>query len=215
MKIHTAFTAFSVIILSACSNSPSDSDAKKSVESLLGGCRLLSIENFEKVNGIANNDGSHVLEVKYSIVAKTLPEVAKMAVDYSTKWSEISARLEKAEQADEAAQKDLGERRTRKGILGMTEWAAFKAETDKFETEVVVPGNKLARTIREERNSLNVAKEAIAQRFKQECPSMNERLQYLMYDNNHGIDNYTKDFTKNYHVKLMMVKTDNGWMSAN
>jgi hypothetical protein len=217
MKTQGTLAAFSLIVLSACSSSPSDSDAKKAVESALGGCRFLSLENFQKVNGIANNDGSHTMEIKYSIKAKVFPEVAKMAADYSARWSATVPRLEKAREADAAAQKELYERneKLRRGIKDMGEWHAFKAETEKFDKEVALPANQLVSAINKERDELKREESAIAQRFKQECPSMNERLQYLMYDNNMGLDNYTKDFTKDYHVKLQMVKTDNGWMPAN
>lgn len=217
MKTRTALAALSAVVLSACSNSPSDTDAKKAVEGALGGCRFLSLENFQKVNGIGNNDGSYTMEVKYSIKAKAFPEVAKMAADYSAKWSELSVRLDKAIEADAAAKKELTERneKLQHGIKDMGEWNAFKAETEKFDKEVALPANQLVSAIQKERDALKREETAITQRFRQECPSMNERLQYLMYDNNQGLGNYAKDFTKDYDVKLLMVKTDNGWMPAN
>lgn len=206
-----------VIAISACSNTPSELDAKKSVESMLGGCRFLSIENFEQLNGVSNSDGSHVLEVKYTIKATAFPEIAKMAIDYSTKWSGISERLEKAIEADAAAKKESTDRnhKLQSEIKDMNDWNYFKAETDKFDKEVALPANQLVSAIYKERDNLESEKLAISQKFMKECPSMNERLQYLLYDNNLGLDNYTKDFTRGYQVQLQMVKTDNGWMSAN
>lgn len=217
MNTQRALATLSLIVLSACSSSPSDSDAKKAVETMIGGCRLLSIDNFQKVNGIANSDGSHVVEIKYSIKAKVFPEVAKMVAEYSPKRSAMSTRLAKAAEADAAAKKVLAERNEKllHEIKDMTEWHAFKAETEKFDKEIALPANQLVSAIEKELSDLQRDELAISERFKQECPSVNGKLQFLMYDNNQGLDNYTKDFTKDYHVNITMIKSDNGWIPAN
>jgi hypothetical protein len=196
---------------------PSESDAKAAIENVLGGCRFLSLENFKKINGIANYDGSHILEVKYTIKATASTEVAKMVVDYSRKLSEISARLEKAIEADNAAKKESTDRaeKLQHQIKDRTEWNSYYAETEKFNNEVALPANQAVTAIQKERNNFLDKKSDISQKFKNECPSIDDRFQYLFYDNNMGLDNYTKDFTRDYHQQILMIKTDNGWMPAN
>jgi hypothetical protein len=217
MKIKTTLSALALFALAACSNSPTESDAKKIVENELGGCRFLSLENFQKINGIVNNNGSHSMEIKYSIKVKAFPEVAKMATDYSSKFDAIRVRSEKAKEANANVRKEMLERsqKLQNGIKDRGEWNAFKAETDKFENEVAIPASQQVSLIHKELNQAIAESEAIAKRFAQECPNMDNRLRLSIYENNQGIDTYTKDYTRAAHENLMMVKSDNGWVRAN
>ncbi|WP_153067604.1 hypothetical protein [Paraburkholderia graminis] len=73
MKQNIRLFAISVALgaamtLSACSNSPSESDARKVVESTLAGCKYLELRDFQKVNGIPGETGNgYRVDVKYTI----------------------------------------------------------------------------------------------------------------------------------------------------
>lgn len=73
MKQNIRLFAISVALgaamaLSACSNSPAESDARKVVESTLAGCKYLELRDFQKVNGIPGETGNgYRVDVKYTI----------------------------------------------------------------------------------------------------------------------------------------------------
>ncbi|MBO1927492.1 membrane lipoprotein lipid attachment site-containing protein [Thiomicrorhabdus sp. 6S2-11] len=70
-----------MLLLTACSGSPSEGDIEDQVtEKLLGdgGDEYFEIDNFEKTNGFDKDDRTYIADVKYDVVfKKSLKEIAK------------------------------------------------------------------------------------------------------------------------------------------
>jgi hypothetical protein len=101
VKTQGALAAFSLIVLSACSNSPSDSEVKKAV---VGGlkitnCRNFSIDNFEKVNGIAHPDGRHYqVAVKYTLKVSPLSDAKGLQDELTASHANEDLLLKQAQE---------------------------------------------------------------------------------------------------------------------
>jgi spermidine/putrescine-binding protein len=58
----------STLIVTACSNGPSSSEAEKAVKkTFLGGCSQIEMKEFTKTNGIQVSDRNYKVEAKYSV----------------------------------------------------------------------------------------------------------------------------------------------------
>lgn len=203
MKFINFFMVISTVItLTGCgSSSPSDSDAKKAVEQMIGGCKFLTLENFEKVNGIAGPQGSHIVQLKYSVKVKALPDSAKIYSDSSQKLAEIDTRLKKAEEERNA---NFEKREKSTGYVDT-----------KFIFETLNPSIQLATNIKKEKEEfLAQATKPLSDKFKSECSNVNLALYSDLFPSN-DLSLYAKEFTKEFNGKMIMVKTDNGWVSAN
>ncbi|WP_374554700.1 hypothetical protein [Aquitalea pelogenes] len=79
----------SLLLLTACSgsSSPSTSEAKQAIQKSLGDCSIVTISNFDKVNGIADGDNRYTLQVKYALEFAPLPENAKLLDDMNAQLS--------------------------------------------------------------------------------------------------------------------------------
>ncbi|MBK8524889.1 MAG: hypothetical protein IPL58_12950 [Betaproteobacteria bacterium] len=83
------------IALSACSKSaPSESDARNVIQGLLGDCRYLSLDRFERVNGIPQGENGYQVAIKYTIKVTPVPENARIIGDMSGKLTEANEDLE-------------------------------------------------------------------------------------------------------------------------
>jgi hypothetical protein len=89
MKIRFALLIVSAATLAACSGGPSTSDAKAVILNKIGngqGCSRLDIQDFEKVNGIAQDDKTYQVAVKYTLVIKP-PHGDELTEDqYEAQW---------------------------------------------------------------------------------------------------------------------------------
>jgi hypothetical protein len=65
------------LLLTACSgsSSPSTSEAKQAIQKSLGDCSIVTVSNFDKVNGIADGDNRYTLQVKYALNSHRYPRM--------------------------------------------------------------------------------------------------------------------------------------------
>jgi len=67
------FIGLLVMVLTACSNKPSNEELRSQVTAYLlkhNRDKLFSVENFEKLNGFQNDENTYTAEVKYDLVFK-------------------------------------------------------------------------------------------------------------------------------------------------
>jgi len=83
-----------VASIAACSNAPSESDAKKVVQSMLGDCSHISLERFEKTNGTPIGERGYKVDVAYSVKLTPVPEIRQML---SPELAAAYARVKNAE----------------------------------------------------------------------------------------------------------------------
>lgn len=69
------------LALTACSGKPSDSDVKRQYIEFISedaDPKIMTIENFERVNGLQQDENTYVVDVKYDIVMKkSFEQIAK------------------------------------------------------------------------------------------------------------------------------------------
>jgi hypothetical protein len=70
--------AVTTVTISACSNGPSENDTKDVIQSSLGNCEYLSLNHFEKVNGMRQGDDHYLVDVKYTVFMKPTPDIKLM-----------------------------------------------------------------------------------------------------------------------------------------
>lgn len=204
MQIKISLMAVGVAIaISACSKpSPSESEAKNAIQHLLGDCSYLTLERFERVNGIPQGENGYQVELKYAIKVTPIPENVRAIGDLSAKLSDLNARLEKAntERREIAVKMNAMEDKSSKEYqkLYSLSWDVGPA-ADKLENE---KRDLISNLINPSGN------------FAKACPNLN-RVVYSDIFSDEGVDQFTKSFTKEFSGRLMMIKTDKGWMSAN
>lgn len=93
MKILSA-VLFSVI-LSACSNSPTESDAKDVIKNALNGCSAVTLVGLKKKNGIADGNRYQV-SIDYSLKISPPSNAEKIRKQIATASAEIDQRLQVA-----------------------------------------------------------------------------------------------------------------------
>lgn len=206
-----------VASISACSKGPSESDAKQVVLNMLGDCSHLSLERFEKTNGIAIGERGYKVDITYSVKVMALPESKKMVEEILAQLAEIDVRLEKAKAArtrvydeDKAidAKMDKAQKDGNHALAN-----ALYDESRKVSSEINLAID-LVNSIEKERGGvLKGVVEPLSNKFAKECPNVNAFLYANLYQDADAAQ-YAKDFTKEFSGTIPMIKTDNGWKAA-
>lgn len=202
MKIQNVLAAFSLIILSACSSAPSDSEIKNAVlaRAEIDNCRYISIEDFKKINGIASADGrNYQIDFEFTLKVAPLPDAEKLQSQIATRNTDDVIQLEKAK----------------------TELADFeKANQGKSLTDDEV---KLKSALRKTLNAANydVSYKSnrdviqIEERYSLGCSKVsgfaNGFISRLHSTNKEWFKSGTEKKITN---TLNFIKTDNGWMPS-
>ena len=206
MQFAKSLTAIAVAIaVSACSKpAPSESEAKNAIQGLLGDCRYLSIDRFERVNGTPQGENGYQVAIKYAIKVTPAPENARLIGEMSAKLAEVNERLESAsnECRKIAEQMNAIEDKSSKEYQEL-----YKLSWDQEGPYKAV--EKIEKEKRDLINSINPAAN-----LAKECPNLN-RVLYANIFSDEGVDQFAKSFTKEFSGTIPMVKTDKGWMAAN
>lgn len=214
MKLFTRFSAATLAIvaataLSACSNGPSESDAKAAVQTSLGGCEYLSMDHFEKVNGTPQGDDHYLVDVKYTVSMKPTPDIKAYASEkYAKEVDNLKNQLahahdvENAWKADEQAwiQANPGQNSSGYEVAHQDGWAAYQAVMP-----LLLGGDQLVNNA--ERN----AKAAMERAMRQACPNVSSTLLDNFFNGNAPVEQYADEIRESFTGKMSMVKTDNGW----
>lgn len=216
LKFSIAMIAIASI--SACSNAPSESDAKKVVLSMLGDCSHLSLESFEKTNGIAIGNQGYKIDVAYSVKVTALPESKNMVEGVPAKLAEIDSRLEKATaEYDRINSEDtvISDKLSKEyGKPGKNFVYELQEERSALRDAKLNPAHKLVESLKEEKERLiKSVTTSLRDRFAKECPNVNAVLYANLYKDADAAQ-YAKDFTKEFSGSMPMIKTDNGWQAA-
>lgn len=203
-----------IVMLAGCSNSPSNGDIKEELEkNLLHGCSLLSISDFEKINGIpdARSDKIYQVQVTYTIdlesvsenkeLAKRMPdrllEISDMIDryrEYREKYANLDQRLEAESNGDHMG--------VLKKLNEDPELSAMKKEHEEFEKiypqYYLYKGDEAQMLLGRMRGNLRRA-----------CPEVN--FSGLMPEK---IEDFRTDVSRSFEATYSMRKTDNGWQMA-
>lgn len=196
-------TVLAFVACSAWSQSaPTELDAKKVIQGMLGNCRYLMLDNFERVNGIRKGESAYQVEIKYTLKVMPIPENVRVIGELAPKLSEVDERLKQA----------TSERREIKEKMSAISDKASKEYKDLYKRSWAV-GPAADKIEREKRDLIKNSISPTAT-FAKECPDLN-RVIYANTFSDEGVDQFAKRFTKTFGGNLMMVKTDKGWMATN
>lgn len=212
------------LTISACSKAPSEGDAKQVVQNTLGGCRYLSIDSFEKVNGIADGDRGYRVEVKYSVKMTPTAENKKAAEAASVELSKLNREYKEAKPRKDKYYEarsaytmknyeKLGGVNVTIGELDSKFDADHPEEYKQYlaDAEVVSIGATLI-------NAIPLRTQRIlVDSFVNECPKVNMNLLKAFFNPNINtgqyagdMGEYTKDIIKSFAGTIQMIKTDKG-----
>lgn len=206
-----------VLAVSACSKGPSDGQIEKAVENAyqMGNCKYISLENFKKVNGIAQGEQYYDVAVSFTFEVEAVPELNKL--------NELESQLEQVELDEQMSKNDL-KAAERKAMLaampvstkGHEHDATYGKETNEEREAAIIELKKLEAEIIELRKKVDNL--ALNDKLK---PKLIEDIKVLSdkYEGCRipitmvGIDP-DKGGSKQMNWEFRMIKTDNGWMKA-
>ncbi|MCX7193892.1 MAG: hypothetical protein NTY60_09780 [Proteobacteria bacterium] len=197
-------TICAVVFISACSsNSPSESEIKKAaIGDIDGVCKLVKIENFIKVNGVAGNGGNSYQEsVKYTLNVLPFPDAQNILKDFENKHTEATKTYDAAKANSDAV------------------YAKFNGDTS-------IEANQSRNTAHDAReaawqvmdqSSLSNTNHGIPydQLVNQACPSSSPELNAFIASSYAS----SKEFfiggaNKEVNQTINMIKSDNGWVKG-
>ena len=212
MKARSAFTVISIVILAACSKTPSESDGKAVIVNALGGCSRISLDAFEKTNGMTKGEQGYQLAVKYSLKISPPENSASVKNNLDIKTKEVTQKLQQAQLEYDAL--NTAAEVARNKINGGT----FTQEDVNARNVLFDRRDKAENVI----NTLKAAQHAVSSEpldsFVAACAKTDQGLIVNIvrgsteYEIAHpGQNAFLSGFTVNLTGDLNLVKTDNGW----
>lgn len=207
-----ALCASLITTLTACSHSPSESDAKAVIKERLAGCNYLSLDSFDRVNGIAQGDSYYRVDVKYTL------DIARPDEDLRDRFAE------QAKMTDEIVSLTAKLNASRKRSMdAAAEFRKAHADEDFATVEAQFneqdPGLKERDAMLQRQRELqetvqqNNAGVQFLQRIKSTCRGIEDAWMTTAYQV--PMDAMLAgDGKMNFTESIAMVKTDNGWQAS-
>lgn len=200
-----------ILVLSACSNTPSESAAKKAIQETLGDCGYLSVSQFEKKNGIPDGDNQYRVEVAYSIemtpIKQTVEDLGKILPAMEEARKTIEAWKPRQLEFDKLMSSYNDEKTGSFQSLKRLQEAQPQVY-EKFNAEFMEA--ERARQIFY--NAPNL-RQTFLTRLGNECPK-SVRVAMDFFDDSIPVENFAKNITRTYTGTIQMIKTDNGWEAS-
>ncbi|WP_447774061.1 hypothetical protein [Variovorax boronicumulans] len=214
MALKRAMGISLIAALAACSNSPSNGDLKEGiVKNILHDCSLLSIDEFEKINGMpeAQSDRVYQVQVAYTIELEPAKENKILVEKMPDRLLEISDMIDRyrAYQDKYHALNEKLEAESNGDHMGVLkklnqdpELSVMKKEHDAFEKiyhqYYLYKGDEAQMLLGRMRGNLRRA-----------CPETS--FSGLMPEK---IEDFGATVSKSFEATFTMRKTDNGWQMA-
>ncbi|WP_434661479.1 hypothetical protein P5W99_00770 [Paraburkholderia sp. A3BS-1L] len=184
--------ACSAALLSACSHGPSESDAKAVIKERFASCQYLSLNDFDKTNGIPGDDPSNYrVEVKYTATLEPTDDQKDSLrhwIDDAVQAQKINAGYMQAMKADAAAHIYHGQ------------------DEDDYH-------QKLDALQQDMKQYLSV--HGFFDKVANDCPNVDSQFIHSFYDPKGKFSDYTSDgITGTFTETIQMIHTDNGWQAA-
>jgi len=216
---HTLLTLPALILASALltgcnSEAPSASEAQKAIESRFP-CEHISIRDFERVNGIPQNDGSYLVQVKYTVRVSPTDEIKSYAKEgYAKELAEMQEKVAQAKAfgTDYEAKKKAW-LSSNPGKSDSDFWKATPGIEQAYDDYM---HSGFAYGDGDHRLAMlpGQAKIFLEQKMMQSCPSVQQRIMDQLYQRQDPVELYASDVDAPFHDTLSMIKTDNGWMAT-
>lgn len=182
-----------ILVLTACSKGPTESEAKKIIQSVVDTCPYATLEKFDKTNAVAVGDGNNFYDViiTYTIKTKVDPQAAKYAEEdakIKAQKTKIQSDLEKQLAENKALRKFYREKKRE------VEDDAIRNKLDETWGEIDYQINKLWHDFGRHPKTDSELKCGVI-------------LSFFETD-------FTEEVTKEFSQTIRMVKSDKGWISA-
>ena len=196
-----------ILLLTACSKGPTESEAKKIIQSVVDTCPYVTIEKFDKTNAVAVGDGNNYYDVviTYTVKTKVDPEAAK----YAEEDAKINAQNIKIKP-------DL-----EKQLAEIT--ALRKVHNDEFQQIVNNNHGPDRENQIKENNARGIELETTYSKIDYQLrqmghdvghhPPTDALLKCAVISVLVGTD-FSEEVTKEFSETIRMVKSDKGWISA-
>lgn len=192
-KLFLLLLSAAVVSVSACSKYPSDSEIKKAaIGEYEGACKLLTIEDYQKVNGVAgNNDNSYQEIVKFTVKVAPIPGAQGVLDNFKIKNEKdhevLSAVLEKIKSLHASGSEGTA------------------AERDEAE-------RAWAKADQEFRDSSHFDYSGEIEKI---CPSASQEVKhYIANGYSEKPEYFVEGFKQEISNTMNMIKSDNGWISC-
>lgn len=215
IKPHTGITrvalcASMIFALTACSHAPSDSEAKAVIKDRFADCKYISLDSFEKVNGIPVDDNDYRVDVKYTVSltpedsdlqdglkewAKRMDQIASLKEQFNESMKEGSGDLN----AYIAAHPDDPDASTHFNDQdpGFQKRTALLAQIQDIQNQS--SGESPARTF--------------MRRVSSECSKVDPSIVSQLFGKSTA-DSIADKATMDFSETIAMIKTDDGWQAA-
>jgi hypothetical protein len=181
-------------LLCACSNGPSEGDAKSVIKERLADCQYLSLNRFEKTNGIPGDDESNYrVEVQYTVTLEPT----------SDQKESLGHWINDAQQIQKLNASYMQE------LKGDAEAHDFQNQ----EQQRMAYGEARSKLQDDMKQYLSVP--SFFDKVANDCPNVDSKFIHSLYDPKGKLSDYTDDgVTDTFTETIAMVKTDNGWQAA-
>lgn len=213
LKLCTGFVL--VASLAACSGSdkPSESEAKAAVATMLGDCQYVEVNDFKRNNGIAQQDGSYIVNVSYTITVKPSDDLRSyIENDYRQSMDDAKQRVTQA-QTDETNWEQT-----------RSAWTAAHPGQDNNDFLYSLSAEDQTRFNRAQMyatqktpilNAYMAGSQKIFSIMRNDCPNTPHQLFAKVFTNQTNPDDLVNDTQlEASSVQIRMIKTDNGWQLA-
>ncbi len=213
----------SIITLTACSNSPSDSEVKKAFSDYyvnVASCKYMSIDKFEKINGIKGDDDRHYqISAALTVKLDELPDpegFKKTLDEYEAKLVQIPIDMDTLKkEADGVSQVDWSkpdaeEKAKLEEQAKDARWAVAESRYTNLRNELLETDQKLKALIAYRKSLISMGCGYL---------DVNQRnpvaLNFLNFDQQNS-DAWPVGVKKvTIKQNMYFIKTDNGWVLGN
>lgn len=232
--------ALLISFLAGCSNSPSSREAQQLAEQLIGPCQYLSIRPFTKVNGIPQGEGYYQVETKFTLNFESGKLYQEAVESFNQQLADGDAKLQTLKTQKQETESKYGfeladvEKRWKEksgtqyenDYLG-SELEALGLNNDEIKAYNIAReyvANYDHNILLNGRNGLLVSR--MYDNLSERCPQLNRSIARDMFPglgstmaeiykfNAFDAASYSTNQRFEYHWKLNMMKTDNGWQGA-
>ena len=201
-------------MLTGCnSDAPSSSDAQRVTESIFSGCDQLKVVDYERVNGIPQNDGSYVVQVKYNVRISPTPENKQyIAETYPKLYADLKEKVEHGKAARQKYETSLDQFMAANPGKSVTDFEkAYPDVADAYYANATWESDSAEQLLTE--GMPKSGKVALAQNLWKTCPKLSSPLLSKLFQSPGPVEQYASDVDVPFSDSYIMIKTDNGWMA--
>ncbi|WP_199102150.1 hypothetical protein [Aquitalea sp. ASV11] len=197
-------------MLTGCnSDAPSSSDAQQVAEGIFASCDNMKVKDFERVNGIPQNDGSYLVQVKYTVRLTPPDSISSYMRDT---YPKTLAELQAKDKRHDELRAQYTDR------LHALEAVEPMATTQELETKYpdlaqlsaqsgeLINGPQL-------NSFVNNTMSMIERNMVDACPKVNPNITMRMVNVPKPLEKFAGDVDIPFNDTYAMIKTDNGWMA--